>query len=202
MEIHIELPLHADVMCMDGVYGQSIELVIDPEDRQVTHLVVKEFNGEKLERLIPIGMVSGTSAKQIQLCINISDTKELDVFCERDVVLQQAETPVHDVQGRYFMIPVTRQFVVESKAIPGGSLSFDKDTLVQAVDGPIGKLEKMLVHPQSESITHMVVRSSALVGPRLSNVPISAIENFQGNTVFLNLKKSEVRQLQQVKSLP
>ena len=203
MQIHIELPLNADVLCMDGVCGKSLELVIDPEDRQVTHLVVKENFGEQLERLVPIGMISGTSVNKINLCIEKQDLKDLDVFCERDIVLKHHQAPVHDVKGSYYNFPVTRQVVVESKAIPGGKLSFDKDTFVEAVDGRMGKLEKMLVHPQSEGITHMVVRNSSVLGPRECNVPISAIDRFNDNRIFLNLSKREVRELQQkVKSLP
>ena len=203
MQIHIELPLNADVLCMDGVCGQSLELVIDPEDRQLTHLVVKENYGEQVERLVPIGMISGTGSNKIHLCIDKQDLEDLDVFCERDVVMEQYGNHVADGKFQSYSFPVTRQFVVESKAVPGGNLSFDKDTFVEAVDGRMGKLEKMLVHPQSEGITHMVVRNGSVFGPRECNVPISAIERFSDNTIFLNLNKKEVRELQQkVKSLP
>ena len=203
MQIHIELPLNANVVCMDGICGQSLELIIDPEDRQVTHLVVKENHGERLERLVPIGMISGTSSNRINLCVEKQDLKALDVFCERDVVIEGYGVPQHDGVQRHYVFPVTRQVVVESKVIPGGRLSFDRDTYVESVDGRMGRLEKMLVHPQSEGITHLVVRNGSLFGPRECNIPISAIERFSDNTIFLNLTRDEVRQMQeQVKSLP
>ncbi|MCE5207700.1 MAG: hypothetical protein LLG42_05240 [Chloroflexi bacterium] len=202
MEIHIQIPLNAQVSCLDGECGQSQELIIDPKDQRVTHLVVKERTKEQIERLVPIGMISGTGENTISLCCNKDDLSGFEIFCERDVVMRHMDNVVHGEKGTYYSYPVTRQIVIENKSIPKGKLSFDQNTYIEASDGRVGKLERMLIDPNTTSITHFVVNEGSLLGPREVNVPVTAIDHFTSDAIFLNLSKKEIRELRHVHSLP
>ena len=143
MEIHLQIPLNARVNCLDGECGHSLELVVDPENHQITHLVVKEKTREQIERLVPIGMISGTSENSISLCCYKEDLATFDIFCEKNVEMVSVDNMVPGERGSYYVFPVTRQILIENKSIPRGQLSFDQETYIEATDGRVGKLVKM-----------------------------------------------------------
>lgn len=198
MDIQIEIPLNAVVFCEDGEVGESIELVIDPEDQMITHLVVLEHIEGRQERLVPISFISAIRSERIQLRCKKSAFKTFDIFCERDVILQPQDSLLSDHRSSMYNFPVTRRIVVESKSVPNGKLSFDEDTFIEAADGRVGKLEKFLVSAESKCITHLVVRNSALLGPREIVVPITAIERFDDQSIYLKLTRKEVRDIKGV----
>lgn len=202
MEIHIQIPLHAQVNCLDGECGQSLELVVDPQIQQVTHLVVREKTKEQSERIVPIGMISGTGENSVSLCCNKEDLAGFDIFCEKDVVMQRVESVVPGDRGSYYVFPITRQILVENKSVPKGKLSFDQDTWIEAVDGRAGKLEKLLVDPNTTSITHLVVNEGSLLGPREVNIPVTAIDRYTVGAIYLNLTRKAIRDLRSIHSLP
>ncbi len=41
MNTPINIPLNVDVYCSDGMCGRSSQVIVDPVNKQVTHLVVK-----------------------------------------------------------------------------------------------------------------------------------------------------------------
>lgn len=202
MEIHIQIPLNAKVNCLDGECGKSLELVIDPKDHQITHLVVKERNKEQMERLVPIGMISGTGENTINLCCNKDDLSEFEIFCERDVIMRSLNELVLGGKGTYYNFPITRQILVENKSIPKGQMSFDQNTSIEASDGRIGKLERLLVDPDTTRITHFVVNNGSLLSQSELNIPVTAIDHFSVNTIYLGLTKKEVKALRNIHSLP
>ena len=52
------------VRCTDGVYGELADIVIDPLEKRVTHLVVRPEQGEGGARLVPIQLAKGSDDEQ------------------------------------------------------------------------------------------------------------------------------------------
>jgi hypothetical protein len=65
--LNIEIPLNAQVECMDGVCGHSEYVLINPIVDQVTDLVIKENEPPHTEYIVPIGFVTETTADRIRL---------------------------------------------------------------------------------------------------------------------------------------
>ena len=63
----MEIPLQAKVECTDGVCGRSVYVLINPVVEQVTHLVVRETSSPHTEYIVPVDVVSATTADTIQL---------------------------------------------------------------------------------------------------------------------------------------
>ena len=196
MDIKIEIPLKKSVFCQDGKVGESIELVIDPDDRQVTHVVVKEDSGAREERLVPVELISGIYADKMILNCKTDELKKLNIFCERDVIMESVDSAISDHRSSMYNFPVTKRVVVENKSVPDGKLTFDGDTYIEATDGRVGRLVKFLVAAESKCITHMVMQSTAFLGPRETFVPITSIERFKDQKIYLNLTKKQVKELQ------
>ena len=202
MNVHIELPINASVACLDGDCGHSLELVVNPQERQVTHLVVQENTVERNERLIPVGMISATGPDGIRLCCTRDELQDFEIFCDRDVLAMAKPERVPDVNGTYHTYSLTRRIIVENKTIPPGEFSFDQNTVVEATDGRVGRLVKLLINPEEESITHLVVSSGSPFSLGEVNIPASAIRNFTSYSIELNLSKKQVKKLRRIRSLP
>jgi sporulation protein YlmC with PRC-barrel domain len=66
---------------------------------------------------------------------------------------------------------------------------------VHATDGPVGVVEELMVDPDSAQVTHIVLRKGHWWGKQEVQIPISAIERGEGDTVYLNLDKKAIGQL-------
>ncbi len=62
------------VGCTDGVYGELADIVIDPLEKRVTHLVVRPEQGEGEARLVPIRLAKGRDDEQ----------REIELACTLD----------------------------------------------------------------------------------------------------------------------
>ena len=72
------------VRCTDGVYGELADIVIDPLEKRVTHLVVQPEQGEGKGRLVPIQLAKGRD----------DERREIELECSLDKV--QGFESVHE----------------------------------------------------------------------------------------------------------
>ena len=70
-----------------------------------------------------------------------------------------------------------------------------RGTHVEATDGLVGKVDEFVVDPENSHITHLVMREGHLWGKKDVIIPISALGETRGNTVFLSLDKQQVEAL-------
>jgi hypothetical protein len=59
----------------------------------------------------------------------------------------------------------------------------------------VGRVDEFLVNPENEHITHLVMREGHLWGQKDVTVPVSAIDHFDEDTVYLKLNKQEIEAL-------
>ena len=52
----MDIPLNAQVECVDGVCGRSVYVLLNPVIDQVTHLVVKEDSFPNAEYIVPVDL--------------------------------------------------------------------------------------------------------------------------------------------------
>jgi hypothetical protein len=78
--IKMEIPLNAQVECMDGICGRSVDMLINPVVDQVTHLVVKEDSSPNTEYIVPIDFVTETVNNTIRLHCTKAELEKMDPF--------------------------------------------------------------------------------------------------------------------------
>jgi sporulation protein YlmC with PRC-barrel domain len=66
---------------------------------------------------------------------------------------------------------------------------------VEATDGHVGRVDEFLIDPESEHITHLVMREGHLWGQRDVTIPISKVDRMEEDTVYLKLDKGSVEAL-------
>jgi hypothetical protein len=95
----------------------------------------------------------------------------------------------------YSVPPRTQVVAIQHKKVPLGELAIEHGTRVEATDGRVGRVDELIVHPEDEHITHVVMREGHLWGQREIAIPISEIDRIADDAVHLKLSKDQVEAL-------
>jgi hypothetical protein len=85
------------VRCTDGVYGELADIVIDPLEKRVAHLVVRPEHGEGEARLVPIQLAKSRDGEQreIELQCTLDEAQGFESVREA-AFLRLGESPAED----------------------------------------------------------------------------------------------------------
>ncbi len=203
----MEISLNAQVECIDGIFGRSEYVLINPVIDQVTHFVVKENSSPNTEYIVPVDFVTETKSDTIRLNCSKAELQKMNPFIKTTYVEEKMPDRILGyeggmyAQGQFYYLPYvspkrTEQIPVEHLQIPAGELAVTRGTRVEATDGFVGKVDEFVVNPENDHITHLVMREGHLWGKKDVIIPLSEMGDTHDDTVFLKLDK------QQVESLP
>jgi sporulation protein YlmC with PRC-barrel domain len=195
----MDIPLNAQVRCVDGECGRSTYVIINPVSRQVTHLVVRERGLATHERLVPIEWVTEATPELVRLRCTSEELNNLEPFVETRYLRE----PIPDyerVAGTYYVHPyrvpeVVSTVAVRERHIPRGELAVHRGARVEAIDGHVGQVDEFLVDPQDSHITHLILREGHLWGQQDVTIPVSEIDRVEEDTVYLKLDKQSIESL-------
>jgi sporulation protein YlmC with PRC-barrel domain len=194
----MDIPVKAQVQCTDGVCGHSTQVVVNPANETVTHLVVREGGLLGVERVVPIELVADANQDSIHLRCSKKELGESQPFIYADYIGGDVPylgyPPTAYVMWPY-AVPIVEPVPFEHKHIPPGELAVKRGTPVSAKDGPVGKVDEFIVDPRTEHITHLVMREGHLWGQKDVTIPVEDIERIEDHTVFLKLDREEIKQL-------
>lgn len=192
----MDIPIDAEVFCTDGYCGRSTRVILKPETEEVTHLVVKEKMSPHKEILIPVTAVMETTPDSINLRYTRDTTAHLQPFIETEYVKVEIPQPAG---GANFMMPYVyprvETLAVKHEAIPADELEVRRGARVEATDGHVGRVDELLVDPENDHITHLVLREGHLWGQKDVSIPVSRIKRIDEETVYLNVDKRQIEAL-------
>jgi sporulation protein YlmC with PRC-barrel domain len=192
----MDIPIGVEVFCTDGLCGRTTRVVLRPKTEEITHLVVKENGSPHREVLIPVTAVTATTPDSINLRYTRHKIADLQPFTETDYVQVEVPSPA---DGIYYMMPYAypevETLAVKHKAIPADELAVRRGAWVEATDGPVGRVDEFLVDPESDHITHLVLREGHIWGQKEVTIPISEIERIEENAVYLKIDKRKIEAL-------
>jgi uncharacterized protein YrrD len=201
----MDIPVDVEVHCTDGLCGRSTYVLINPVRKEVTHLVVKEAEWPHAERVVPIDAVSETAPDVILLHGSRDQVHKMAPFAETEYIeedMPTGERPVAGYMGTgsYMLWPYTTPYEselvpVEHKKIPLGEVAIKRGTGVEATDGRVGRVDELLVTPENDHFTHLVMREGHLWGQKDIAIPVSEIDRMEEDTVYLKLNKKEIAAL-------
>jgi hypothetical protein len=195
-----DIPIRAEVRCDDGVAGTSEAVVVDPLNREITHLVVRERRFPHTERLVPIDLIARTTEDGIRLHCSIADVKKLDSFDEAQFVEAphgELSYPIAVAAAIPYLWPFaypSEKALVTQERIPKDELAIRRNFEVDATDGRVGRVEAFLVDRDDDHITHVVVRSGHLPRREFA-VPVSDVARISEDRVALRLDRRGVDHL-------
>jgi hypothetical protein len=192
----MDISINARVRCSDGPCGQSLYVILKPTSEEITHLVVSNDSIEEIEYMVPVDHITDGTPNEVRLNCSTDELSEMPVFDKVEYIPTMAAglngTP-YAMWPYYY--PVSSKIPLEKNHIPADELAIRRGARVEAADGPIGSVDEFLIDPGNDVITHLVMREGHLWGQKDVTIPVSQIDHYQGNTVYLKLKKQAIEQL-------
>lgn len=187
----MDIPLNAKVECIDGEAGESMCVIIDPTNDQVTHLVVKGKNIFDTDHLVPVNLILETGHDLIKLRCPLKDLENMEQFTETKFV------PYADsgYAWPYSMSAIPEMLLYEQERIPLNELAIHRGDAVYASDGRVGRVDEFMVDPKTDSISHLIMREGHLWGQKDVTIPVSQIERLETDAVYLKITKKRIEEL-------
>jgi sporulation protein YlmC with PRC-barrel domain len=206
------------VHCTDGGYGELADIVIDPLEKRVTHLVVQPERGEGGARLVPIQLAKGRDDEQheIELECTLDKAQGFESVHEA-TYLRLGESPAEDPDwdvGVQDVLAMPYYPGLDVAAYPGGldshvTMSYDRvpkgevevrraSAVISADGHSVGEVDGFVVDAD-EHITHFVLERGHLWGRKEVTIPIGAVARVESDAVHVALSKDEVGALPTVR---
>jgi sporulation protein YlmC with PRC-barrel domain len=197
----------AGVSCTDGPCGAVTRVVINPVNRELTHLVVEPAGRSGLGRLVPLDLVDAADG-EIRLRCTTAEFERLDAAEETqfvpgtrgyeaygpDQVLSQPWLSLGGTTGVEGELVSGVSETVTYDSIPLGEVAVRRGDRVHATDGEIGHVEGLVVDPRNHHVTHVLLQEGHLWGRKEVAIPITAVTGADDG-IRLNLTKDGVRDL-------
>ena len=207
----MRLELGKPVRCTDGAVGELADIVIDPVEKRVTHLVVRRRDGDGGSHLVPVELAGAADqgSHEISLECTIDEVQALpDV--QEFAYLRLGEVPKSDAKWDigvqdvlalpYYTTtgfgepigPLDQSVGVTYDRVPKGEVEVRRSSGVYTADGHyVGDVDGFLVD-DDEHITHFVLEQGHLWGRREVTVPIGSVAKVESDTVTVDLSKDEL----------
>jgi len=190
----------ADVSCTDGVCGEVSRVVVDPVARAVTHLVVEPAHWRGSGRLVPLDLVDASTG-EIRLRCTLAEFEKLDPAEETQFLPGTPGYPGYNPEQvlcmPYYGMGMGGAYVPQTvtyDAVPLDEVEVRRGEHVHATDGRIGKVQGLVIHPDSRHVTHVLLQEGHLWGRKEVAIPISAVTGVDDG-IRLNITKQQVQDL-------
>jgi sporulation protein YlmC with PRC-barrel domain len=203
----MRLEFGQQVRCTDIVVGELADVVIDPVEKRVTHLVVRPHHRQGDARLVPIGLAESGDGDVISLECTADEVAALpnvEALAYLRAATDAVSDPEWDVGVRdvlalpyyesggigYVSTPAPDVEMVYDR-IPKGEVEIRRSSSVMTADGKyVGNVDGFLV--DGDHVTHFVLERGHLWGRREVTVPIGAVAEVESDTVTVGLSTDEI----------
>ena len=208
---------HALVYTFDGKnVGRIDRIVLDPQTKDVTHLVVRKGFLLTEDKVVPVDLIGAATEKGVTLRAEVSDLEALPLFEETHYVWatgNPSSKPPGDTGGnvdhplyqypaldgvpRIVMLdPPPPPYVAETEQnIPAGTVALKEGAEVITADGKhVGTLEQVLTDPELDQATDLVIAQGLLVKER-RRVPVKWVSEVKEDEIHLSVGSRTVDEL-------
>lgn len=209
----MRLELDRPVMCADGAAGTLGDLVVDPVQRKVTHLVVRAGDPDPVARLVPFQLVSGSddAARTLSLSCTAAELAKLDPVREYAYLpldelpegSQDWDVGVEDVmvvpnyeaaELGVYAVEADPNVGVTYDRVPKGEVEIRRGSGVQSSDGHhLGDVVAFLV--DGGAITDVVFLRGHLWKTKDVTIPVASVATIETNAITLGLSNDEAGKL-------
>ncbi|MBV7331608.1 PRC-barrel domain-containing protein [Chloroflexi bacterium TSY] len=196
----MDIPLNADIECIDGHCGRSTYVVLNPTSQVVTHIVVKADKVPHTEYLVTVSRVTQATPDMIKLDFVTDELSAQQVFISTRFIRME-HPPYNDFPFIVwpFVLSRTQEMVaVYDRVIPYGEMAVHRGAKVEAIDGNVGQIDEFLVDPDTGHITHLILGEDSSGKKKEVAIPVSAIKSFGQERIYLNIDKRATSSLPKV----
>jgi sporulation protein YlmC with PRC-barrel domain len=195
------------VTCTDADCGELTRVVVDPVAKSVTHLAVEPAHRHGLARLVPVQLAGASATDSIALDCTLAEFEALDPAEETLFVPGSAGYerygPEQVLSWPYYRLGDAVMFpddegkvseTVTTDAVPHGEVAVQRGVHVHASDGPVGRVEGLVIDTSSDRVTHVLLQEGHLWGRKQVAIPIGAVTALDDG-ISLSLSRREVGDL-------
>ena len=208
----MRLDLGSPVRCTDDAVGELADVVIDPQTRRVTHLVVQPHHRDEEARLVPIDRAQAGEASDatISLSCTVAQMSEFELVREA-AYLRLGEVPAEDPDWDVGIeeplglppspgmdafgvggVDIDPHVMLTYDRVPMGEVEIRRASSVTSADGHhLGHVDGFVLDSEQQ-IAHLVLEHGHLWGRREVVIPASAVARVENDEVALTLSKDEV----------
>jgi len=195
----MNIPIKAQVDCTDRSCGKSTNVIVNPINQQVTHVVIHDKRlPENPTRIIPSGKVAEVTPQLITLNCTRAEVEEMPAFIVSNFVQESGSGQAYASGAAYYskyVIDDTAYDEFQERNIPEGELALYSGMHVKAADGKVGKLDELVLDPDSGAITNLLMREGHLWGKKEVTIPLTAVDYADADTVYLTIDKEAIKAL-------
>ncbi|HEX2992412.1 MAG TPA: PRC-barrel domain-containing protein [Anaerolineales bacterium] len=203
----------AEVYAANGdKLGSLGRVILDPKSHEVTHIVVEKGMLFTTNKLVPIDNIDPRNEEMIILTSSERDLEELQDFEESEYVnLDTTDYPTGEVEsaiwyppmnsalwrtGMYTPYPAMPVYTMRTtQNIPEGTIALEEGArVVSKDDRHIGNIQQLIVEPQDNRVTHMVISDGFLFKER-KLIPVLWITDISENEVHLSVGSGTLERL-------
>jgi sporulation protein YlmC with PRC-barrel domain len=212
----LHLKLGTKVRSTDAVIGELADVVIDPIDRRVTHLVVQtNSDADDDVRLVPAELAADYKRDGISLACSTKDLEQFDSVREF-AYLPLGELPeadpdwdvgVEDVfamptsgpdQFSDYVGELSSEVGMTYDRVPKGEVELRRSSAIESADGhTVGHIDGLIV--DDGEITSLTLERGHLWWRRDIAIPVGAVARVESDLVTLDLSRDEVSSLPKVR---
>ncbi len=204
-----EIRIGSPVECVDGWVGTVERLVVSPRTREVTHLIIHRGLLLHRDAAIPIEAVESADEELVRLNLSSAELTSYPPYNPVDYVSASADWQPPTGYAREHILfalprplarmrrlvaatsgPVAHADIGSSAEAP----TISTGTRVEARDGPIGNVDRVLLDPTTHQATHFVVRKGTLFGHDLI-VPVDWAIKVRPEGIVLDVGREQLSQL-------
>jgi uncharacterized protein YrrD len=210
----MKLKRGADVFNSEGEkLGTLHRVVIDPETKAVTHIVVEKGWLFSSNKVISIGEIDPESEDKLVVTGPHDDADEFPAFEESHYVnLDQNDHPDTDVDSVYwyppanlawwrtgaaymgYYPPIPAYAMRTDQNIPDGTVALEEGAKVISKDDKhVGGIEQVIVDPEDNRATHFVIHGGLFAERKL--LPVVWISHIEEKQVYLSVSSAVLERL-------
>lgn len=202
-----ELRVGATVRGDDVDLGRVDALIVDPVDRQVSHLVVGTVVLGR-RRLVPVHLVTDADPDVVRVSLDEAALDQLDEFDEPAYNVPDAAYAADELlldPGSYYLwpfaTPADGMVLADHERIPKDEVAVRRGTEVVSSDGTkVGHVDEFLVDPSDGHITHVVLRQGHLLRHDDDVViPVHQATRFEDDRIVLDIDLPAVESLDKLR---
>jgi len=198
-----DIAINVRVRCSDGDCGKSTNVILNPVSRKVTHVAIEDKSlPDYPTRLVPVSKVSSATREQISLSCTRAELAYMDPFIVTDLIQAPAlgmEYVAGDAYTFPYVVNDSSYTTVQEQNISSEELAVYSGMQIRSTEGNVGRLDELVLDPQSGEITHLLMREGHLWGKKEVTIPVSAIDFVGDRVIHLKLDKAAVGALPALK---
>lgn len=207
----------AQVISADGEkVGKITRVVIEPETKEATHIVIQKGLLFTEDKIVPMSMVGPAGEEHVELRVNAGSLDQLPDFEEshfiatETAILSSAHSP-SGIGSVYWYPPVASRWTIDNpmsggdrrtkfskqttQNIPKGAIALKEGAKVYSRDEQIiGNIERVITSSPEEKVSHLLV-SQGLIWTEKKLVPVNWINEVGEDVVRLSVTTEFIENL-------